>query len=298
MDPESIVEDTPLTIGSWKPKNHGGVYRGKITLREAFAVSSNVAAVRLAERVGRDQVIRAARDLGVTSPIPDDPSIALGTSGMTLLELTRAYAAVAFGSYPVAARGLPEESDSWFGRFWSNKHSFGGDNDDMLLDLLWNVVHRGTGRAANLRIETFGKTGTTQDHRDAIFVGFAGDLVTAVWIGNDDNSPLKGIQGGGLPARIWRDFMSQAVRTPDPQKDHEPVVREAPPSAREPDEPPVYTVPIEGAGIDVGVQIGNEGMTISAQPSAPVDRPAPPAEPPAVALPPPPDDEGPPPDDR
>jgi penicillin-binding protein 1A len=298
MSPETKIEDTPLTIGSWSPKNHGGVYRGRITLREAFAVSSNVAAVRLAERVGRAEVIRAARDLGVTSPIPDDPSIALGTSGMTLLELTRAYAAVAFGSYPVAARGLPEESDSWFGRFWSNKHSFGGDNDDMLLDLLWNVVHRGTGRAANLRTETFGKTGTTQDHRDAIFVGFAGDLVTAVWIGNDDNSPLKGIQGGGLPARIWRDFMSQAVKTRDPQKDHEPVVREAPPSAKEPDEPPVYTVPIEGTGVDVGVQIGNEGMTISAQPSAPGDRPAPPAELPAVTLPPPPDGEGPPAEDR
>jgi penicillin-binding protein 1A len=292
MDPESEVEDTPLTIGSWKPKNYGGVYRGKITLREAFAVSSNVAAVRLAERVGRDQVIRAARDLGVSSPIPDDPSIALGTSGMTLLELTRAYAAVAFGSYPVAARGLPDEDDSWFARFWSNKRSFSGDTDEMLLDLLWNVVHRGTGRAANLRTETFGKTGTTQDHRDAIFVGFAGDLVTAVWVGNDDNSPLKGVTGGGLPARIWRDFMSQAVRTPSAQEDREPVVREAPPSAKEPDEPPVYTVPIEGVGIDVGVQLGNEGITISAQPAAPrEDAPPGPTDIPTIALPPPPDDE-------
>jgi penicillin-binding protein 1A len=292
MDPESMIEDTPLTIGSWSPKNHGGVYRGRIALREAFAVSSNVAAVRLAERVGRDEVIRAARDLGVTSAIPDDPSIALGTSGMTLLELTRAYAAVAFGSYPVTARGLPTEDNGWFARFWSSKRSFSGDSDEMLLDLLWNVVNRGTGRAANLRIETFGKTGTTQDNRDAIFVGFAGDLVTAVWVGNDDNRPLKGVTGGGLPARIWRDFMSQAVRTPDAQEDREPVVREAPPSATEPDEPPVYTVPIEGTGIDVGVQLGNEGMTISAQPSAPrEDAPPVPTDIPAAILPPPPDEE-------
>ncbi len=291
MDPESVIEDTPLTIGAWKPKNHGGVYRGRITLREAFAVSSNVAAVRLLQRVGREEVIRAARDLGVTSPIPDDPSIALGTSGTTLLELTRAYAAVAFGSYPVAARGLPDEDDSWFARFWSTKRSFSGDTDEMLLDLLWNVVNRGTGRAANLGMETFGKTGTTQDNRDAIFVGFAGDLVTAVWVGNDDNSPLKGVSGGGLPARIWRDFMSQAVRTPNAQE-REPVVREAPPSAKEPDEPPVYTVPIEGTGIDVGVQLGNESVTISAQPSdRGDDDPPTPIEIPIVTPPPPPAEE-------
>jgi penicillin-binding protein 1A len=162
---------------------------------------------------------------------------------------------------------LPDGDDSWFARFWSNKRSFGDDNDDELLDLLWNVVNRGTGRAANLRVETFGKTGTTQDNRDAIFVGFAGDLVTAVWVGNDDNSPLKGVTGGGMPARIWRDFMSQAVSTPAAKENVEPVVREAPPSAKEVDEPTVYTVPIEGTGVDVGVQIGNDSVSISAQPS-------------------------------
>src|SRR3546814_15445690 len=82
----------------------------------------------------------------------------------------------------------------------------------MLLDLLWSAANEGTGRAAALRVETFGKTGTTQDNRDAIFIGFAGDLVTGVWVGNDDNSPLKGnVHGGGLPARIWRDFMSRAI---------------------------------------------------------------------------------------
>src|SRR3546814_16566814 len=85
----------------------------------------------------------------------------------------------------------------------------------MLLDLLWSAANEGTGRAAALRVETFGKTGTTQDNRDAIFIGFAGDLVTGVWVGNDDNSPLKGnVHGGGLPARIWRDFMSRAINVP------------------------------------------------------------------------------------
>src|SRR3546814_16319589 len=85
----------------------------------------------------------------------------------------------------------------------------------MLLDLLWSAANEGTGRAAALRVETFGKTGTTQDNRDAIFIGFAGDLVTGVWVGNDDNSPLKGnVHGGGLPARIWRAFMSRALHLP------------------------------------------------------------------------------------
>src|SRR3546814_19093791 len=100
----------------------------------------------------------------------------------------------------------------------------GRSTGPMLLDLLWSAANEGTGRAAALRVETFGKTGTTQDNRDAIFIGFAGDLVTGVWVGNDDNSPLKGnVHGGGLPARIWRDFMSRAIdvppaRRPQPQQ--------------------------------------------------------------------------------
>jgi penicillin-binding protein 1A len=270
LDPDSKVEDRPLTIGDWTPKNNGGQYRGRITLREAFAYSSNVAAVRLAERVGRDKVIQAARDLGVSSPLGNDPSLALGTSGMTLLELTQAYAAVANGSYPVLAHGLPKGEGGWLDRIWSRKRGFGGDRDEMLRDMLWNVVNRGTGRAAALGIQAFGKTGTTQDNRDAIFVGFAGDLVTAVWVGNDDNTPLAGIQGGGLPARIWRDFMSSALaaRMPLPR----PVVRETVEPAELPEETlGNVTVPIEGTGYQLGLELGNESVTISAEPTAPDD---------------------------
>jgi penicillin-binding protein 1A len=268
LNPESKVEDRPLTIGDWTPRNNGGTYRGRITLRDAFAVSSNVAAVRLAERVGRDKVIQAARDLGVTSPLGNDASLALGTSGVTLLELTQAYAAVAHASYPVRAHGLPKNADSWFAKLWGSQRRFAGNRDEMLRDLLWNVVNRGTGRAAALGIDTFGKTGTTQDNRDAIFVGFAGDLVTAVWVGNDDNTPLKGIQGGGLPARIWRDFMSGAVRGSSGAP--RPMVRKAPAAELEGPEPSI-TVPLEGTGYEIGVQLGNEAVTISAEPSAPGD---------------------------
>jgi penicillin-binding protein 1A len=265
LDPDSMIEDEPLTIGSYSPRNNDGRYRGRISLRQAFAISSNVAAVRLAERVGRKEVIRAARDLGVTSPLVADPTLALGTSDMTLLELTRAYAAIAAGSYPVKARGLPKAEESWFGRMFDGKRGLGGGNEEMMRDLLWNAVNRGTGRAAALGKETFGKTGTTQDHRDAIFVGFAGDLVTAVWIGNDDNSPLKGIQGGGLPARIWRDFMSGAVGSPiaRAQRRAEPR-RQAPARERERE----VSVPIEGTGYELGIEVGEQGMTISAQPEA------------------------------
>ena len=212
MTPESEVEDRPLTIGDWSPRNSDGRYRGVITLREAFAQSSNVAAVRLQERVGRQAVIQAARDLGIDAPLTDQPSLALGTSGVTLLDMTAAYAAVAGNAWPLRAHGLPPEESGWFDRLWNGPKSFGNRTWQMMLDLLWASANEGTGRAAALSIPTFGKTGTTQDSRDAIFIGFAKDLVVGVWIGNDDNSPLpRGTAGGGLPARIWRDFMGEAL---------------------------------------------------------------------------------------
>ena len=107
--PDSMIEDEPITIDGWTPVNSDRVYRGQITLREAFARSSNAATVRLSQKVGRANVIRAARDLGITTPLPDKPSLALGTAGVSLLELTSAYAAVASGRYPIVARGLADE---------------------------------------------------------------------------------------------------------------------------------------------------------------------------------------------
>ena len=113
--PDSMIEDRPITIDGWTPANNDGVYRGEITLREAFARSSNAATVRLSESVGRANVIRAARELGITTPLAEQPSVALGTAGVSLLELTSAYAAVASGRYPIRARGLPETEAA--GRF-------------------------------------------------------------------------------------------------------------------------------------------------------------------------------------
>ena len=211
--PDSIIEDKPITVDGWTPVNNDRVYRGRITLREAFARSSNAATVRLSESVGRDNVIRAARDLGITTPLPNTPSLALGAAGMSLLELTAAYAAVAGGRYPVVARGLPRaQQDEGITSFFQRRGGLQRQRDwAPMLDLLFAATNNGTGRRAALAVPTFGKTGTTQENRDAVFVGFAGDLVVAVWVGKDDNTSLGKISGGTVPAQIWRNFMTSAL---------------------------------------------------------------------------------------
>ena len=211
--PESIIEDRPVTIGGWTPVNSDGVYRGSITLREAFARSSNAATVRLSESVGRANVMRAARELGISSPLPNSPSVALGTAGVSLVELTSAYAAIAGGRYPIAPRGLAlDGQDEGFSSFFRR----GGSLDERrdwapMLDLLWEAANKGTGRRAALAVPTFGKTGTSQDNRDALFIGFAGNLVVGVWVGRDDNKSLGKMTGGSTPAQIWRNFMVPAL---------------------------------------------------------------------------------------
>lgn len=211
--PDSIIEDRPITIGGWTPVNSDGVYRGPITLREAFARSSNAATVRLSQQVGRAKVIRAARDLGITTPLPDRPSLALGTAGVSLLELTSAYAAVASGRYPIVPRGLPDEQPvEGLKAFFRSDGALERNRDwAPMLDLLYAAANNGTGRRAALAVPTFGKTGTTQENRDAVFVGFAGNLVVGVWVGRDDNKSLGKVSGGTVPPDIWRSFMTSAL---------------------------------------------------------------------------------------
>ena len=211
--PDSIIDDRPVTIGGWTPVNSDGVYRGPITLREAFARSSNAATVRLSESVGRANVLRAARELGISSPLPGGPSVALGSGAVSLVELTSAYAAIASGRYPIAPRGLAADGqDQGFSSYFRR----GGRLDERrdwapMLDLLWEATNKGTGRRAALAVPTFGKTGTSQDNRDALFIGFAGNLVVGVWVGRDDNKSLGKISGGTVPADIWRNFMVPAL---------------------------------------------------------------------------------------
>ncbi|MEO7865454.1 MAG: transglycosylase domain-containing protein [Sphingomicrobium sp.] len=212
--PDSMIDDTPITIGGWTPVNSDGTYRGRITLREAFARSSNAATVRLSHSVGRGNVMRTARDLGITTMLPDKPSLALGTAGMSLTELTAAYAAIAGGRYPVAAHGIavdPGQSRNVVSWFSGNRSLEPKRDREAMLDLLHAAVVSGTGRRAALAVPTFGKTGTTQDNRDALFVGFAGDLVVGVWVGRDDDGSLGKVSGGTVPAIIWRNFMTSAL---------------------------------------------------------------------------------------
>ena len=214
FSPDDKIDDSPITVDGWSPANSDGVYRGSITLREAFARSSNAAAVRLSERVGRANVLRAARELGITSALPDSPSVALGTAGVSLVELTAAYAAIASGRYPIRGHGLPSpKEDNGIAGFFANRGGTLDRSRDQapMLDLLWSATNAGTGRRAALGVPTFGKTGTTQNNRDALFVGFAGDLVVGVWIGRDDDKSLGKMTGGTAPARLWRNFMASAV---------------------------------------------------------------------------------------
>ncbi|MBR2172662.1 transglycosylase domain-containing protein [Sphingopyxis sp.] len=226
-DPDDMIDNSAIETGSYRPKNSGGAYSKEISLEDAFASSSNVAAVRLLREVGDDKVIDMARDLGVTAPMAKgDPSLALGTSSMTLLELTAAYAAVAANSYPVEPHAFEADEKGWFENLISGPSSFGSSEHEDIEQMLRAAVNRGTGRAARLPEANFGKTGTTQDNRDALFVGYANGLVVGVWIGNDDNTPLQGISGGGLPARIWRDFMTEASgkkAAPRPKKVVDPT---------------------------------------------------------------------------
>lgn len=270
MTPDSMIDDTAIESGTYRPKNAGERYRGTISLREAFARSSNVAAVRLFQILGSAAVIRAARDLGIKSKLAeDDPSLALGTSGVTLLELTSAYAAIAANSRPIVPHAFEQEERGWLDWLFKPQRSLGGDQHAMMQDLLRSAVTSGTGNGAALAIPTYGKTGTSQDNRDALFVGYAGDMVVGVWVGNDDNSPLKGVNGGGLPARIWRDFMGEAVKgarpAARPKPSPKPVTLPDPEGPIEPiDLPEIPELPINIDGTDVRIN-ADKGVILSTE---------------------------------
>jgi len=213
--PEDEILDAPIDIRGWQPGNYRRHYRGEVTLAEAFANSLNNAAVRLSQEVGIGQVISAARDLGLRARLENNPSLALGTSEVTLLDLTSAYAAVSAGKAPVNPWGIsgvqmPNDKDYLpINHPDEPQHSL-GQYQAGLVQLLQGVVEHGTGRAAALQGFAAGKTGTSQDYRDAWFIGFDNSLVVGVWVGNDDHSPMQGVVGGSLPAKIWKEFMEKA----------------------------------------------------------------------------------------
>ncbi len=268
LTPDSTIEDRPVTIGDWTPKNSDGRYQGTITLRQAFARSSNVAAARLTQQVGVKAVIKAARDLGISTPIPNEATIGLGTSTVSLLELTAAYAAIARETYPVQPRGLADVREKgWYQSLTGGSTAIPATIHDEMLDLLAASIRDGTGRSANLTVDAFGKTGTTSDNKDALFVGFARDLVVGVWVGNDDNSSNPGLSGGGIPARIWRDFMQSALGIA-PVAAPLPPVEEVDPDALPAEDPDNAVLPLGGEieGLGFNLKMGEDG-TISVGPS-------------------------------
>jgi penicillin-binding protein 1A len=233
--PDFRISDSPITLGNWTPRNfEGEAGRGEVTLRDAFARSVNTAAVRVGQQAGIDAVIANARRLGIASPLRRDFATFLGASEVNLLELTAAYAPFANGGVAADPFAIVEirERD---GRMLYRRDTPATEIVvapgalRAMRELLAGVVERGTGRAAQLDRPVGGKTGTSQDYRDAWFVGFSADLVAGVWFGNDDGSPMDRVTGGTLPARTWKAFMTRALQD-TPQREL-PAARAPAPSS-------------------------------------------------------------------
>jgi penicillin-binding protein 1A len=214
--PSSMIQDTPLEIGGWAPRNFDSQFRGPVTLRQALAASLNVATVRLSEAIGRPRTIALARQLGITAGLNDEPSLALGAGEVTVLELTAAYVALANGGYPVKPYGIASVSTLGASAAYRHRQDFlppvaASDVMIALDGMLQEVIRSGTGRQAAIGQRAAGKTGTSQKNRDAWFIGYAGALVAGVWVGRDDAAPMEKVTGGGLPAQIWSRFMRGAL---------------------------------------------------------------------------------------
>jgi penicillin-binding protein 1A len=217
LTPETIRQDAPLDVKGWKPENYGHEYFGSVTLTQALAMSLNTVAVRLALEVGAKSVARTAHRLGISSKLDANASIALGTSEVSLTELVGAYAPFANGG-----RGATPHVVNKIRTVEGNKVLYARPADQlgqaidprhvaMMNTMMQETLLSGTARKAEIPgWSAAGKTGTSQDFRDAWFIGYTANLVTGVWLGNDDNSPTKKATGGGLPVEVWTRFMRTA----------------------------------------------------------------------------------------
>jgi penicillin-binding protein 1A len=217
--PSDPVVDEPIQIGDWQPRNFENKYLGPITLETALAQSINTVAARLANDVGTTNVANTAHRLGITSPIQTDPSMALGAVEVSPMEMAQAYDAFSNGGYRVHAYGI-ERIRTGAGKVLYD-HSveqaqkvsvIGQPSLAEMNEMMRQVLVSGTGARAKISgFDLAGKTGTTSDYRDAWFVGYTGGFVTAVWLGRDDNTPMKRVTGGAAPAEVWRSFMAFAL---------------------------------------------------------------------------------------
>lgn len=215
IKPMDRYVDAPTTVEDWAPKNYSGQFNGEMSAQEAFARSINTIAVQISEEIGREKAAAVARRLGIKTAISNVPSLPLGTEEVRLLELTGSYATVANGGHLAQPYSIVEittlEGEVIFRRRPSSPRSvLRSDTVEDITSMLTSVVKWGSGKNAALARPAAGKSGTSQDSRDAVFAGFTSDMTAAVWVGNDDGAPMKNVTGGGMPARIWRDFMTEA----------------------------------------------------------------------------------------
>ncbi|HEX8215806.1 MAG TPA: PBP1A family penicillin-binding protein [Allosphingosinicella sp.] len=214
--PTTTVQDAPITINGWSPRNNNRSFSGAVSVRQAFAQSINTVSARLGQDVGFRTVADMAQRMGITTPVNTHPSMVLGTSDVRLLDMTRAFASVAQKGVAVMPYGIVRVTTPKGELLYQHE----GKEPRVLLapwvaaymtDLLQSAVQTGTGRAANIGRPVAGKTGTTSSNKDGWFIGFSSGLTTGIWMGRDDAKPLPGLQGGTSPARAFQSFMSKAV---------------------------------------------------------------------------------------
>lgn len=215
-DLNSLIVDEPITEGRYRPRNFGHEYYGEVTLYEALTMSMNTVAVNLMRDVGPDKVIGMARRLGITADLEPNLSLALGSSGVPMMQMVTAYATIGRGGSAVEPyaikRILDKEENILYERAPPRKARQVVSRSDIMqiTAMMQSVIQNGTGQGAAIPYPAAGKTGTSQDFRDAWFSGFTGKYAASIWFGNDDNSPTKRLTGGSAPAQVWREVMTKA----------------------------------------------------------------------------------------
>ncbi|MBR1648992.1 MAG: PBP1A family penicillin-binding protein [Alphaproteobacteria bacterium] len=215
--PSDIIEDKPLSRGRWMPKNYDKKYYGQVTLKTAFKRSLNLATLDLLSKISLSKVIKEAHRMGISTPIENSYAAALGASEVKVLDMAVAYSTISnggFANWPYTISEIyTKDGYKIYERIADEKERIiSPEAVENITSMLHEVIESGTGKKAQVPFFAAGKTGTSQDYRDAWFVGFGGGYTAAVWVGNDDNSPMKNIGGGGLPADIWQKIMSRIVK--------------------------------------------------------------------------------------
>lgn len=215
LSPSSRLSDAPVDVAGWKPKNYKRTFAGEMSLTDAMVNSINTVAVRVAEKAGVKRVLNTIKRFGITSTMQPDLGLALGASEVTMIELTAAYASFANGGFGVWPYAIREIRDGQGQVLYERQGGGPGRIEtaskiSAMNGMLSQVIERGTGKNARIKRPAAGKSGTTQNYRDAWFIGYTPDRVASVWVGNDDGSAMNKVTGGGLPARMWRDLMTAA----------------------------------------------------------------------------------------